>query len=71
MIATPIMTEEDIQYHTEVINSMSRASMAALWRKAPVGHIYFRGDLPLCKIFSARFQELGGWDPHLSKMIGW
>ena len=71
MIATPIMTEEDIKYHTEVINSMSHMGMAAMWRNAPIGHIYFRGDLPLYEIFSTRFKALGGWTPEISKAVGW
>ena len=65
------MTPEEIQKHTDEINAMSHYDMASLSRYAPSGHPYFDSTLPLWSIFNARFKELGGWNPQLSKDIGW
>lgn len=52
------------------IDAMSHRTMANLWRNAPMGSPYFaRGDVG--DYFEARFKELGGWNPNLSKEIGW
>ncbi len=53
------------------INNMSQIEMARLWRFAPPGHQYFDSSLPYFDIFKARFEELGGFTPAISKAIGW
>jgi len=53
------------------INSMSRLEVCKLWRFAPVGHRYFDITNPLHTVFEARFKELGGFTPEISKQIGW
>jgi len=53
------------------INAMSQEQMASLWRFAPTGHPYFNATLPYYEIFKARFAELGGMTPEISKRIGW
>ncbi len=65
------MTEEEIEKHKKDIDSMSQVEMARLHRFAPVGHVYFRADLPLYGYFEKRFKELGGMTPQISKEIGW
>ena len=55
----------------EEINSLSHLEMARLWRFAPSGHTFFDADLPYYKVFAARFTELGGMTPTVSKTIGW
>lgn len=56
---------------TEEINNMSHLEMARLWRFAPAEHTFFDEDLPYYNVFAARFEELGGMTPTLSKIIGW
>ena len=50
---------------------MSQRDMATLWRFAPSGHPFFDSSLPYFELFSARFKELGGFNPQISKAIGW
>jgi hypothetical protein len=50
---------------------MSQIEMASLWRFAPCGHIYFDSSKPYFKVFSKRYEELGGMTPEISKAIGW
>ena len=64
------MTEEEIQVEKDNIDRMSQTEMASLRRFAPAGHRYFRMDLPLSDYFEARFKELGGMTPAISKSIG-
>lgn len=64
------MTEEEIKFYKAEIDLMTHSAMARLWRFAPPGHIYFRGDLPLFDHFKARFEKLGGMTPSISKQIG-
>lgn len=45
--------------------------MAYLSRYAPCGHPYFDSTKPYWEIFNKRFQNFGGWNPQLSKAIGW
>ena len=61
----------EFQEEVENINKMSRIEMAHLWRFAPSGHKYFDLRLPYYDIFKKRFAELGGFDPSISKAIGW
>ena len=55
----------------EEINNLSHEEMARLWRFVPSGHTFFDADLPYYTVFAARFEELGGMTPTLSKVIGW
>ena len=48
---------------------MSRVDMCRMLRFAPVGHIYFTTGTPEALAFEARFKELGGMDPAISKQI--
>ena len=65
-----MMTEEEIQKHKDDIDKLSHESMARMWRMAPSGHVYFQYG-PVYDHFEARFKKLGGWNPTLSKKIGW
>jgi len=51
------------------INSMTREEMCSLWRFAPSGHPYFDTTKPYNAVFKARFDELGGFSPAISKAI--
>ena len=64
------LSPERVTEEKAKIDAMSRLSMASLWRNAPIGHLYFRSDLPLYEHFRARFAELGGFSPAISKAIG-
>lgn len=64
------MTEDEIQQHKNNIDKMSREEMARMWRFTPSGHIYFQYG-PVYDYFEARFKELGGFSPEISKKIGW
>lgn len=64
------LTEKELRDETERINSMSRESMASLWRFAKAGHPYFQRGNPLQALFKARFDSLGGFSPAVSKSIG-
>jgi hypothetical protein len=61
-----IMIEEKTK---EAIDAMSQFSMASLWRNAPSGHPYFKGETGeyFKKVF---FDEKGGFTPEISKEIG-
>lgn len=52
-----------------VVDGMSRYQMAEQIRFAPVGNRFMCGDLG--NYFMARFRELGGMTPGLSKQLGW
>ena len=65
------MTPEQIEAEKQRIDEMSQHRMASLWRFAPSGHPYFDNRLPLFEHFQARFKELGGMTPAVSKSIGW
>ncbi len=64
------MSPKYIKQHTTEINRMSRKEMCWLWRFAPAGHLYFRSDLPLFKVFEKRFAKLGKFSPEISKELG-
>lgn len=66
-----VMDEEEINKHLSDIANMSRFDMAKLWRFAPTGHVYFDRTLPLYEAFKKRFDELGGFSPEISKVLGW
>lgn len=64
-------SQEEIDNWKNKIEVMTRVEMAYFRRFAPSGHPIFRDDLPLYKLFEARFAELGGISPEISKEIGW
>jgi hypothetical protein len=65
------LTPEQLKEWEDRIDAMDAEDMARLQRFAPTGHPIFRNDLPLYARFAARFKELGGMTPELSKRIGW
>ena len=64
------MNEEDTQKHYKIIDGMSHADMARVWRFAPSGHPYFDETLPFYERFKKRFDDLGGMTTEISKLIG-
>ena len=67
----PTYTAEEIERMKETIKGMDAYSLASLQRFAKPGHPYFRSDLPLYEVFKARFAEVGGMTPEISKSLGW
>jgi hypothetical protein len=59
------------QEEFDKINAMSREEMCRLWRFSPSGHPYFDSTKPFWPVFKKRFDELGGFNPEISKKIGW
>ena len=51
------------------IDKMTHVEMAYAWRFAGVGAPMFQGEVG--DYFKARFDELGGFSPAISKTIGW
>ena len=68
MTAKP-MSQEAIETHKATIDQMNQEDMCRLWRFAPSGHPYFITGTPLTDYFRARFDELGGFIPEISKRI--
>lgn len=65
-------TDKDIQRYKDKIDTLTRYEMCKMWRFAPSGHLYFRGDYPeLYDHFAKRLKELGGFTPEISKSLGW
>lgn len=67
----PTYTPEEIEKMKQNIMGMDQFSMAHMQRFTKSGHPYFRSDLPLYEVFKARFAELGGMTPEISKELGW
>jgi len=65
------MSDPAPQYTEEDVDKMSRLEMARLWRFAPSGHPLMDSTNPLSDRFMARFKELGGFSPAISKALGW
>lgn len=53
------------------INALSHEEIAKLSRFAPSGHPWFDSSKPYHVILLKRFKDFGGWNPELSKRIGW
>jgi len=54
------------------INAMSHFDMCALWRRAPVGDLYFDSTQPFAEVFRKRlFEHFGGFTPEISKELDW
>jgi hypothetical protein len=72
---TPSTTPSTTQHPTlppEVksrIDAMSRLEMAQLWRFAKIGDPLLQAEAG--DYFKQRFESLGGFNPKISKMIGW
>jgi hypothetical protein len=62
---------KDYQKHVDIINAMNHREIGAFMRFAPSGHPYTNCSLPYWDLINARFKELGGWTPALSKSLGW
>ncbi len=52
------------------INSMTRIEMARAWRLGGESWMFDK-RLPYHKLFNERFKKLGGFNPSISKQIGW
>jgi hypothetical protein len=66
------MTREQVEAHKRAIDGMSQEDMCSLHRFAPSGHPYFdRHNQELVDYWTARFKELDGFTPEISKRIGW
>jgi hypothetical protein len=60
------LTEE----HKAEIDAMTHLDMCSLWRFGKTGSWYFRGECG--QYFSDRlFKHFGGFNPQISKAIGW
>ena len=64
------MDAQEIESHKAKIDRMTQEDMCRMWRFTPSGHPYFSHDSPLCDYFQAKFNELGGFTPEISKRIG-
>lgn len=69
-MAQKTYTEQEIEAMKKEIDQLGQFEMARLWRFAPSGHPYFRNDLPLFDHFNARYKDLGGMTPEISKALG-
>lgn len=63
---TPKEVEEVL---AEIAAMTDQVKMACIYRFAKSGSRFFRPDTS--KAFMARFEELGGMTPRISKLIGW
>jgi hypothetical protein len=51
-------TKQEIEEMKAKIETLSFEEMKDLWRYAPIGHPYFRRDLPLAGLFKTRLIHL-------------
>ena len=58
LIVKKRFTKEEIEEMKAKIETLSFEEMKDLWRYAPIGHPYFRRDLPLFEIFSERLDKV-------------
>ena len=56
--------------HLKTIAEMTQRQACSLWRFGKSGHPYLGGDEVLTAAFDARFKELGGFTPEISKALG-
>jgi hypothetical protein len=66
-----MMNEKEIERYKKEIDGMDREEMARVWRFSPSGHPIFNIEHPLFDYFKKRFDSLGGFNPAISKKIGW
>jgi hypothetical protein len=66
-------TEEDVEDFRKWVAGLSRYQMCDQWRFCPStkGGVWFQSDTPLWPIWEARYNELGGMSPSISKSMGW
>jgi hypothetical protein len=65
------LTPTEIESWKRKLDAMDQVEMARLYRFAPIGHPVFNSDNNLYEYFKAKFKELGGMTPEVSKEIGW
>jgi hypothetical protein len=63
------MTPTEIEQYKKEIDNLNQEQMCYAWRFSSIGHPYFQPELS--EYFCARFKELGGFTPEISKKIGW
>jgi len=68
---TKMEKSTEISAEKHKIDQLRHEEIARLIRFAPSGHPYFKAELPYYDYMMARFKALGGWNPQLSKHIGW
>lgn len=64
------LNENKIAVLKAEIDKLSHEALARIYRHSTVGNIYFTTP-ELYKHFITRFNSFGGWNPQLSKKIGW
>lgn len=65
------LSDDAIQVWKDEIDGMSQYELAELQRFAPVGHpVFDRPNGELHGYYAARFKELGGMTPAISKALG-
>lgn len=65
------LSDKEIKYWEEKIQTMSHEEMASFWRFASIGHPLFSRAYNLHERFEKRFREFGGMTPEVSEKIGW
>lgn len=68
--AAQLKQKADRNRHLKVIAEMTQLQACSLWRFGKSGHPYLGGDDVLTAAFQARFKELGGFTPEISKSLG-
>ena len=53
------------------IAALTRYEACRLWRFAKIGHPWMVSGTVVGDAFAARFKELGGFSPEISKELGW
>lgn len=63
--------KNDIQRKIVEIENMTHIEMAHAWRHSPPGNEMFDPMGPYYEVFAKRWAEFGGWNPAVSKAVGW
>ena len=58
LIVKKRFTKKEIEEMKAKIETLSYEEMKKLWMFAPIGHPYFRRDLPLAELFTTRLIHL-------------
>jgi len=58
LIVKKRFTKEEIEKMKEEIKALSDEEVIKVYKFAPIGHPYFRRDLPLFEIFSERLDKV-------------
>ena len=64
----PLMTDTNLEKMRRQIDAMSQHEMVHMCRFTPAGHPFFQP--PMFKYFDSKFKEKGGFNPSISKAIG-